>query len=464
MKKRKLFLKILCFLIVLVCVFSCADRILIVKYADGVYSMQHFYDIEKDKVDVLFLGSSHAFETYNTSVLWANYGIASYVLGGSVQPMWNTYYFLKEALKTQSPQLIVLEAFGCTFRQQSNDYARQIKNCYGMKFSANKIRAMLASSSYDSLEFFFPLTNYATRYNELTKEDFLRYLGEVRYEHWMGFASNYGRKVFKTPDFTAVKKSAKLEEKTEKYYRKILELAKERNIPLVVAVTPYPTITENHVKLYNSAKQIAAEYHVPFVNYALDPAASGLDFSVHAADDGHLNHEGNRIFSGVFGEYVVSHFSVSDRRGDSGYDAWAKCSEVIRQLDANNRLKSETDPAAILKDIRSDSYRLFVLVGSSAKDTGYLSEALGTDALKPKEAYYFDGNSLERIATKPEITYKDIYVKFNGDIVRADRGRLSVRYSAEKNAVGIAVYDTVTRDVCDFFVLSGNGTEITVRR
>ena len=92
-----------------------------------------------EPVDVLFLGSSHVFETYNTSVLWDEYGIASYVLGGSVQPMWNTYFYMKEALKTQTPELIVLDAYCCEYREEYNDYSRQIKNCYGMKPSLNKL-------------------------------------------------------------------------------------------------------------------------------------------------------------------------------------------------------------------------------------------------------------------------------------------------------------------------------------
>ena len=78
-------------------IFASVDGILKVKYVDGIYSMKRFYELEDDSVDVLFLGSSHVFETYNTSVLWDEYGIASYVLGGSVQPMWNTYFYMKEA-------------------------------------------------------------------------------------------------------------------------------------------------------------------------------------------------------------------------------------------------------------------------------------------------------------------------------------------------------------------------------
>ena len=80
------------FCLLLVVILWKTDRIFEVKYGDGIYSMTKFYDLEDHTVDTLVLGSSHAFEDINTGVLWEDYGIAAYVLGGSIQTMWNTYY------------------------------------------------------------------------------------------------------------------------------------------------------------------------------------------------------------------------------------------------------------------------------------------------------------------------------------------------------------------------------------
>lgn len=100
--------RILCFCMLLGLVLWKTDSVLAVKYGDGIYGMTRFYQLDNETVDVLILGSSHAFEDVNTGVLWEQHGMASYVLAGSVQLMWNTYYYLKEALKTQTPQLIIL--------------------------------------------------------------------------------------------------------------------------------------------------------------------------------------------------------------------------------------------------------------------------------------------------------------------------------------------------------------------
>ena len=47
----------------------------------------------------------------NTQLLWDEYGMAAYLMTGAEQPLWNSYYNLKEALKTQKPKLVVLDMF-----------------------------------------------------------------------------------------------------------------------------------------------------------------------------------------------------------------------------------------------------------------------------------------------------------------------------------------------------------------
>ena len=70
------------------------------KSYDGSLMMQNFYEQPENSIDLLCIGSSHAFIDINTGVLWDEYGIPSYVLGGSLQPFWNTYYNLLHHMTT----------------------------------------------------------------------------------------------------------------------------------------------------------------------------------------------------------------------------------------------------------------------------------------------------------------------------------------------------------------------------
>ena len=68
-----------------------------------------FYDLERDSVDVLFMGSSHAGSFFNPQILYDTYNIVSYNLSSEQQSMLVTYYWLKEALRYQSPKVVILD-------------------------------------------------------------------------------------------------------------------------------------------------------------------------------------------------------------------------------------------------------------------------------------------------------------------------------------------------------------------
>ena len=86
---KKTLIKVVGFFLVLVLALNYINSIFSFKYGDGIYGLKKYYELEKNTVDVLVLGSSHAFENVNTGTLWENYGIASFDLCGSMQPMWN---------------------------------------------------------------------------------------------------------------------------------------------------------------------------------------------------------------------------------------------------------------------------------------------------------------------------------------------------------------------------------------
>lgn len=77
------------------------------KNIDG----DQFRNLPKNSIDVLVLGSSHAQYSMNPAVFYVETGIYSYVLGSGCQPMTMSYYMLQEALKTQSPEVVVLDVF-----------------------------------------------------------------------------------------------------------------------------------------------------------------------------------------------------------------------------------------------------------------------------------------------------------------------------------------------------------------
>lgn len=472
--------KMVGFCLLLVLVLWKTDRIFEVKYGDGIYGMTKFYDLEDHTVDVLVLGSSHAFEDMNTGLLWDRYGMAAYVLGGSIQPMWNTYYYLKEALKTQQPQLVVLEAYCTAFGADYIDDSRIIKNTFGMKWSENKIDAMKTSVPRERWpEFFLSYIQYHTRYTELSKEDFLKNKGDIRYENWKGFGCNMATTAFPEPNVAHVTERKPMSEKTETYYRKTIELALEHNIPILIALSPYAGISESEQAVFNTAGDIAKEYGVHFVNYNLMYHDIGIDFSQDAADPGHLNYKGNQKYTAALADYIGRHYDITDRRGDPSYQSWEAEARYIAAAIENQEFRETAAIADIGTKLQNKNYKIYV----SVDDICRADEQGLRELFESLHLPYAQDSSFWVVESPNKISYAghmgedmlhlrvdghDLYLlrKFDensGSYVNSVTFDRTV-YRNVDGGVNILVYDTVTQMVVDCFGISAEDREGDVIR
>lgn len=329
--------KIICtvsFLLIFIMIMFRVHDIFSYKYSDGIYSLTSFYDLPKDSVDVLVLGSSHAFAGINPAVLWEDKGIASFDLCGSGQLMWNTYYYLKEALKTQKPKLVVLEAYKLVDDTvYSDDDANVIKNVSGLKLSREKIDALQASVPKErQIGLGMEYIQYHNRYKSLSSEDFLPNRGLGEYRSWKGYGLYYTMQPYEKQEISNDCGYTKLPPREEEYYRKIIELCTQENLPLLVVVNPFSSYDDWYQGLYNEAKRIAGEYEIPFVN--LNEPENGLvmNWETDFADPGHLSYLGSERVSHYLAEYITNHYEIPNRKSEaqSKYDSWEDNAQTYR--------------------------------------------------------------------------------------------------------------------------------------
>ena len=142
-----------------------------------------FYALDRDSLDVAFVGSSQIFANINPLLIWKDYGISSYDMTSSSQRVWISKYYIQEIIKYQSPKVIVLEVMKF-FEASPNDEERNRKALDYMKLSKEKIEAAWESikgcpdetvSSY-----IFPILRFHQRWKELTSEDFAYFTSEKR--------------------------------------------------------------------------------------------------------------------------------------------------------------------------------------------------------------------------------------------------------------------------------------------
>ena len=144
-KKNALFwLRAVCFAALTVLLLAYANFVLTPKHDYGICSMMNLYRQPKDSVDVLAVGTSLAYAGINTNVLWEEYGIAAYDLCSAEQPFWVSYYTIREALKTQHPKVILLDAKPAIYTRDYSKRGRTILSTFGIKGIENRVGAILA--------------------------------------------------------------------------------------------------------------------------------------------------------------------------------------------------------------------------------------------------------------------------------------------------------------------------------
>ena len=296
MSKRKIWTRrgcrIVLFVLAAAFMLYCLDRIRLVKRTDGILTMQNFYAQDPGTVDVLILGSSHAGMNLDTGVLWEEEGIASYILWGSMQPFWNTYYFLQEALKTQTPDAVVLDVFAATYSFEYSDDARQVTNTAGMKPSLTKLKAIRHSaprSRWIDLALGFPL--YHDRYSEITAEDFQYFFWSRRQTEKKGCGRRFGTGEVTLEKVTGEEPAAPLYEKERQYLLEIIDLCSRRGIPLILINTPTAHRAAEQ-PYYQAVRQIAADTGVPYYNLNEMDDVTGITKQDYWTDSEHLNSEG----------------------------------------------------------------------------------------------------------------------------------------------------------------------------
>lgn len=465
-------IRIIGFLVVICITLMGVNRIFKLKYMDGIYSMEAFYKLPEDSVDVLVLGSSHAFENINPAVMWEQKGVAAYDLCGSAQPIWNTYYYLKEALKYQSPKLIIMDAYGVTMAEDYAEDSKIVKNTYGMKWSVDKWNALKVSIPPERWDDFFPeFKQYHTRYNSIQKSDFQTYYGVENYNrYWKGFGNNFDTMNFEQPVINHVSDKVRLTEKVELYYRKVLELAREKEIPMVVVVSPYTGITEEQYGKYLTAKEIADEYNIEFLNLGDEFETIGLDCTVDFADSDHMNYKGNYIYTTYLVENLLPMYGeFIDHRGDMKYDSWEKNDKYYCQTMINLELKELReldDYLTCLLDNGANYTVLVTLDGDFNCEAINISEVLkqyypfiddgGTVWVIQGEECIFSNGSNSEYRYMQKIGSRNLLVKGNVSSDGIDISGCSqyvqiddTKYKSVVNGVNILVYDNYTDTIVE---------------
>ena len=257
-----------------------------------------------DSLDYLYLGSSYSYCDVNPGLVYDASGLTGYVLAGPEQTLSISYWYLKEALKTQSPKIVLIEGTALHFERWQN-YSQT--NLVYMPPSPNKLHAIFQAAEPElRTGLLFNLYFYHSRWKSVRPGEVLSALSPKTTDQLKGYTvvSSEPQDFSDGPYYR--------EPKTEDLYQKnladlgaILVLCREAGAQPVVVLHPtysqLPQETRDRIR----ADLAALSPETLFFDWSEEYSSIGLDPAAHFYDSGHFNRAGAALFSAWLGRFLT---------------------------------------------------------------------------------------------------------------------------------------------------------------
>ena len=318
----------------------------------GYIKYEDFFESETN-YDVIFLGTSHMYNSILPMELWKEHGIASYNWAYSNCTPAESYHLIQEIVRYTSPKLLVLDLYGLVEyegyengKYHTDRIEQQHVQFDELPLSSGKVRAVMdIFDNYDgNLDFLWNFAIYHNRWSDLEEIDFnYEASPEKGASMLMGWKKCY---------FTPISREQTMEIDTVcfSYLLKTMEYCQENGIQLLCVYLPYAA-GEKQQKVSNSVENLIGSYDgCSYVNMLYEDI---VDYSVDQYDYSHLNYMGACKATSWLGEYLTEHYDLEDHSQDAhwmeDYDAYLQYRETL--------LEKQTSLVGHLLSLWRTSYR-----------------------------------------------------------------------------------------------------------
>lgn len=273
-----------------------------------------FYKIPSDSIDVIFLGSSTGAAAFDPQVLEDNYSISSYNLSCEQQSMLISYYWLKEALKTQRPKVVILDdnmLFPNVESSPLNSQESFVRAAMDpMHWSQNKQEAIIdicqQDKSHTLMGYYIPIYRYHDRWKDIFL-DFLsgkeKHPNLKNHKGYVYLDSNVDNEDYEPLYPEGVDHYTEMLPEMKHYLDLILNLCQGNNIHLLLVNTPSAASSYG---VFNSVNGYANDNGINYINFNEYRFyhACNYNYSKDNAENSHANYRGAEKLTSYIGDVL----------------------------------------------------------------------------------------------------------------------------------------------------------------
>jgi len=277
---------------------------------------EEYYGIAPNTIDLLFLGSSHSYKSFDTEIFDERIGTNSFNMGHSAQLLDSSYYILREVLRNQKPDTVVLEVY---FKMMESDHMIfQNRYCYDYMEDSDVKKEFWKDvfKAKDKFEYAIKVLRY--------RKHLIKWLTGTLNETIDDVDS---REYYKSKGFVYTEKTVSVEDLKKNnifsgyafggfsdiqydYLKRIISLCESENITLVMVSVPLPETSLGYIGGYDvfseGITELSKENDIFYIDYNSSGEIREWFDDDMFSDYDHLNYTGVKTLDNHFIEYLLS--------------------------------------------------------------------------------------------------------------------------------------------------------------
>lgn len=272
----------------------------------------HYLAEEPDSMDVLFVGSSLTYCNIIPALFWEETGLTAYDVTGPALTVPGEYYFLREALKTQSPSVVFVEITAALYQR----YPGHTDTMLGyLPWGENRILAALNEAEPEKVGgLLFPMLTYHSRWSELKEDDWNVFREGYNTDRLAGYTYLGEYRIIEDYTVRAEPLDRENIDRNMQYLHKIARLCREEGIIPVFYESPAASVMPPE-EMERVRQELAGLEGAVVVNFndCRDEIGAELDYDYF--DNLHYNAAGAEKFSRYLGRWFEQNFDVEPKPG-----------------------------------------------------------------------------------------------------------------------------------------------------
>lgn len=295
---------------------------------------ERFYLEEENSLDVVLMGASETFSGFIPGYAYEHYGFTSYLYSQDSNTGANYKSQLKEILKHQDPQVILVDIYGFLCGEGWDFYDEPRFRTYieSIPFSWNKVQTILEQPYEDKISYFVPYIKYHGEY--ATAMDRLDALDdpEKEYPDLKGIVSQ--TVVYQgagDAGFSVNLDTYQIDENSRKGLEDFLDYCEKENLDNIVFAN-FPRYLDNEnndnawVAMIRRVEEILNEHGYPLLNMQERMKEIGLFAVCDFYNTHHLNVYGQVTLTDYLGNKLVNEYGVVPvEQSEENLQKWEKC-------------------------------------------------------------------------------------------------------------------------------------------